>query len=328
MNTLKIFSILTLTLLSACQLQTPPSSTDSDALQTNADNSTQTDSNSQTDNISPSDTTSEVNGSTSQSEATTPDFFDNCSPTTHDNETYEPNNSLCQAYQFNFDSNDWISASLSPNDYNDYYAYKVQANHSYTLETIQISGDYGSPKNLEVRILNEEEAELLTPQYTDFPLKTFTLTSQTTGWIFINLFSSGPSSHIFKLRFLKSTDDGLTHDNTTYEPNNTKYTAYPATLNQSYTSSINASDPVDTYVLPVTNGQKLTLQLQDLGGSSGYYYWKVYDENDVVYQTDMRIYNGSSTKSLSLDIVASKKLYIKVFDYGTAESHRYTLYVN
>jgi len=268
----------------------------------------------------------ETNNASSNNETPrTPDFFDSCSPVQHNTETYEPNNSLCQAYQLDINNDNWINATLSPSDYTDYYAYKVKANHSYTLQVRESTGDYGSYKGLQILTTDEETTKLLDIYASDSPSKTFTATQ--TGWIFIKFYSQNPSSHIFKFRLLKSTADGLAHDSITFEPNDDPNIAMPVEVNRSYTSSITTTDLADTYEINVTNGQNLSIQLQDLGDTTGYYYWKIFDENEVAYLPQKAIGNDQ-TQSKEITIVGSHKLYIQIYNSNYPNSHRYTLYIN
>lgn len=246
------------------------------------------------------------------------DYFDRCTTVAHDEESLEPNNTRCEAVKLETQSTSWTRSAVTESDPKDIYAFYAKAGEPYTIELYESSKPSGSNYRLYVTVSDEQGADLVPRKIVNYQYSVrYEVTPLITGWVFIQFEARAPSSHIYKVRALPSTDNGLQHDTESFEPNNTASTAALMPRNSSANSGITAEDNVDYFAIPVSAGEEINVQAMLLSGRRGLL--SIVDEQGVTYLTNQKIYVNENYQT-NIKVVSGKRLYLKMKAYSQYET--------
>lgn len=130
-----------------------------------------------------------------------------------------------------------------------------------------------------------------------------------------------------------------------YEPNDTKATAYPysniAVMNKNIsmeaslytlglkTANLTTADDVDWYKVNLTKGTAIFADLRNLGTAN--YNMRVYftaaDGTERYYSTEQEVFNGRPEKYLRFSAQITGTYYVKIYSLGDAGTSNYYFYI-
>jgi hypothetical protein len=107
---------------------------------------------------------------------------------------------------------------------------------------------------------------------------------KTDGKAIVYIQGTNGKDHDINLAVYSATEDGLKHDEDTFEPNGTSAVSYPLVFDQEYSSSIVEGETYDTYRFNVKKGKSYSVEISNLNDSEGnIYFTGIYSDAEVKY---------------------------------------------
>jgi hypothetical protein len=262
--------------------------------------------------------------------------YSSCHSGGWDEVSFEPNNIKCQAYPIEINAEKPIKSAIKPQDLEDWFAINLSIGDTVTLEVKEQSvSNYSYNDVMKLDVIEPDGMAVIEAMRVEEQAQFFIdLKAKKQGLHWFRLYTDGKYGHGYSLQVF-SKGLGLDQNGLTFEPNNTKQSAFEIVRSQQYLSQITDQDPVDVYELSVNPGQKIQIYLDELNQSSqGAYnrlYWSVVDDTGLAYVAQQSVDFGGSV-AVELEIIESKKIYIQLYNasnngvYRTV-SHPYQLIV-
>lgn len=216
-------------------------------------------------------------------------------------DTYEPNNTISQAYAINF-SQGYDSYIFSSSDI-DYYKVSPTSAGSITLNLTNLAGDY------DLYLVNSAGTILGRSENGSTTSESLTYSNTAAGTYYIKVIGYNGAYSTTKAYNLKATFvGGGTTD--PYEPNNSTSTAYAIASGTTYNAYIYSSSDVDYYKISKTTSGTITVSLTNLPGD-----YDLYLRNSagtiVAYSENA----GTTSESISYSASAGT-YYVEVVGYN------------
>lgn len=224
-------------------------------------------------------------------------------PTTND--TYEPNDTIAQAYAANFGTT-YSSYIYTATDI-DYYKLTTTTAGTIGLSLSNLPGDYN------LYLLDSSGTQLAKSENSSTTSEAISYSVSAAGTYYVKVVGNNGAMSTSQAYALTPTFTPTTTD--TYEPNDTIDQAYAASFGTTYNSYISTSTDVDYYKLTTTEAGTIALSLSNLAGD-----YDLYLLNSSGTQL-AKSENGSTTsEAISYSASAAGTYYVKVVGYNGAMS--------
>lgn len=197
-----------------------------------------------------------------------------------------------------------------------YYSLPVAADRAYSID---VMNDLASSNTISVQLMADGfEREVLS----EGRMISFDYAPSQTGELFIKITGSSRAFFRYHITAHPSVDDGLVQDDASYEPNNSRYAAYPVINGAQYHSTIDMGDDFDWYTLDVVSGDTITLWASNDIASTSFLRAQMFDHDGLPLTQEISI---SHTTDLSTQVAASYtgRIYVKFHGTSPGTPHRY-----
>lgn len=197
-----------------------------------------------------------------------------------------------------------------------YYSLPVAGGSAYSIDMMN---DLASSNTISVQLMADGfEREVLS----EGRMISFDYAPSQTGELLIKVTGSSRAFFRYHLTAHPSVDDGLVQDDASYEPNNSRYAAYPIVNGAQYHSTIDMGDDFDWYALDVVNGDSITLWASNDIASTSFLRTQMFDQDGLPLTQEISI---SHTSDLSTQVVATYtgRVYVKFKGTSPSTPHRY-----
>jgi bacillolysin len=220
-------------------------------------------------------------------------------------DTYEPNNTISQAYAINF-SQGYDSYIFSSSDI-DYYKVSPTSSGSINLNLINLPGDY------DLYLVNSSGTVLARSENGGTTSESLTYSNSAAGTYYIKVVGYNGAYSTTQAYNLKATFTGGGSSDP-YEPNDSTSAAYAIASGTTYNAYIYSTTDVDYYKLSKTTSGTITISLTNLPGD-----YDLYLRNSagtiVAYSENA----GTTSESISYSASAGT-YYVEVVGYSGAYS--------
>ncbi|MFL0270024.1 M4 family metallopeptidase [Candidatus Clostridium radicumherbarum] len=219
-------------------------------------------------------------------------------------DTYEPNNTISQAYAINFDQvyNSYIFSSSDI----DYYKVSPTSAGSITVNLTNLPADY------DLYLVNSSGTVLAQSINGGTTSESLTYSNSAAGTYYIKVIGYNGAYSTTQAYNLKATFSGSSVD--PYEPNDSTSTAYAIISGTTYNAYIYSSTDVDYYKISKTTSGTISISLTNLPGD-----YDLYLRNSsgtiVAYSENA----GTTSESISYS-ASSGTYYVEVVGYNGAYS--------
>ena len=199
-----------------------------------------------------------------------------------------------------------------------YYALPVTAGATYSIDVIN---DASSSNMISVQLLATGfEREVLGRQR----MVSFDYEANETGELLIKIEGSSRAFFRYLLTVHPSVDDGLVQDDASYEPNNSRYAAYPIVNGAEYASTLDQNDDVDWYALNVVRGDSVTLVLTNDVASTSFLHPQLFDQNGLPLTRAFVVspHTGGLNEQVTVDFTG--RVFLKIEGQSPGTPHRYS----
>lgn len=219
-------------------------------------------------------------------------------------DTYEPNNTISQAYAINFDQvyNSYIFSSSDI----DYYKVSPTSAGSITLNLTNLPGDY------DLYLVNSAGTVLSQSINGGTTSESLTYNNSAAGTYYIKVIGYNGVYSTTQAYNLKATFAGSSAD--PYEPNDSTSTAYVVTSGTTYNAYIYSSTDVDYYKISKTTSGTISISLTNLPGDYDLYLRN--SSGTIVAYSEKA---GTTSESISYS-ASSGTYYVEVVGYNGAYS--------
>lgn len=219
-------------------------------------------------------------------------------------DTYEPNNTISQAYAINFGQG-YDSYIYSSSDV-DYYKVSPTSAGTITLNLTNLAGDY------DLYLLNSSGTILARSENGGTTSESITYNNSASGTYYIEIVGYNGAYSTTKAYHLVGNFSGTSSD--PYEPNDSTSTAYAITSGTTYNAYIYSTTDLDYYKLTKSTSGTISISLTNLPGD-----YDLYLRNSagtiVAYSENA----GTTSESISYS-ATSGTYYVEVVGYNGAYS--------
>lgn len=231
-------------------------------------------------------------------------------------DTYEPNNTISQAYAINF-AQGYDSYIYSTSDV-DYYKVSPTSAGTITLNLINLPGDY------DLYLVNSSGTILARSENGGTTSESLTYSNSAAGTYYIKVVGYNGAYSTTQAYNLKATFTGGTSSDP-YEPNDSTSTAYAITSGTTYNAYIYSTTDVDYYKFSKTTSGTITVSLTNLPGDYDLYLLNsagtivAYSENAGT--TSESISYSASTGTYYVEVVGYNGAYSKTTKYAVKATY-------
>ncbi len=197
-----------------------------------------------------------------------------------------------------------------------YYSLPVAGNSAYSID---VMNDLASSNTISVQLMADGfEREVLS----EGRMVAFDYAPSQTGELLIKVTGSSRAFFRYHITAYPSVDDGLEQDDASFEPNNSRYVAYPIVNGAQYHSTIDMGDDFDLYALDVVSGDTITLWASNDIASTSLLRAQLFDQEGLPLTQELSF---SHTTDLNTQVVAdyTGRVYVKFTGTSPGTPHRY-----
>lgn len=225
----------------------------------------------------------------------------------------KPGNITTQSIGLSEINNFTITADEDPVKY---YSLQTQAGISYSIDIIN---DASSSNMITVEIINTGYSPVV---LTRMRMISFDYDALETTQLKIKVKGSSKAFFRYEITAHLSTTDGLEQDDTSYEPNNSKNSAYPVINGALYSSNLSQNDDFDWYSLTIIKGDSVTLFIANSISSTSFLNAQLFDENkNPISQKFIISHTSDLSEQLTIDYTGL--IFIKFYGQSPSTPHSY-----
>lgn len=221
-------------------------------------------------------------------------------------DTYEPNNTVSQAYAISFGQG-YNSYIFSSSDI-DYYKVSPTTAGKITVNLTNLAGDY------DLYLVNSSGTVLAKSENGSTTSETFTYSNTAAGTFYIKVIGYNGAYSTSKAYNLQPTFAANSTTTDPYEPNDSRSAAYAITSGTTYSAYIYTSTDLDYYQFNKTTSGTITVNLTGLPAD-----YDLYLIDSAGYIVASSENGGTTSESISYSAAAGT-YYVKVFGYNGAYS--------
>ncbi len=206
-----------------------------------------------------------------------------------------------------------------------YYSLPVTVGATYSIDVIN---DISSSNMISVQLMATGfEREVLGRSR----MISFDYDANNDGELLIKVEGSSRAFFRYQLMPRPSVADGLVQDDASYEPNNSRYAAYPIINGAQYSSTLDQNDDFDWYALEVVSGDEISLMVSNNIAGTSFLHPQLFDDSGNPLTREFVVSHTTDlNESINVDYTGQVFLRLKGQSPGTP--HRYlfsmTLAVN
>ncbi len=202
-----------------------------------------------------------------------------------------------------------------------YFSFTPEAGLSYSID---ISNQESSSGSLFAGLLESDRSKLTEETLVlKSSTKSIDYYAESNSPILIGVRASGNTFQRFLITVHPSTDDGLVHDQTNLEPNNSLNAAFPMIDQVLYQTDFSKYDDADYYRVEVSSGQTVDFYLENKTESSTLFL-EIYDEDGLPI-TDRIFSSGSVRAEHSVTSSYDGNIYAAVTQSSPNNNVNYTI---
>jgi len=198
-----------------------------------------------------------------------------------------------------------------------YYSLPVIAGSSYSIDVIN---DGSSSNHITVQVM----ATGFGPEVLGVRrMISFDYDANENDDLLIKVRGSSKAFFRYHLTAHPSVNDGLVHDDASYEPNNSKNAAYPIINGAQYSSTLNQNDDYDWYALDVVNGDTVTLVISNSIASTSFLFPQLFDRNGNPL-TQQFVVSHTENLNEQINVDYTGPVFLKLYGQSLGTPHRYS----
>ena len=242
------------------------------------------------------------------------------------NTSFEPNNSRSLAYKLATNSLIESELAAGPSDVADYYYIDAFASKTYSFDIANISQNALSDR-MQYTIEDSTGYIYQTGTLDNGKGITTSVHPQEDMPLYLKITPYNQSQQYkYKVQIAQSDSENFTQNPTSFEPNNSVYTAYPISLNQTVNSSL-AADPIDSadvYSFNVEQGKSYQVEVNyHTNISYGDLYVSIgtkADQSSILGSS--RFNTSNQSKKLNFTAAESSEIYITLIRSSSYQNYQ------